>query len=142
MSALQTQIPGMANRADMQPGVSRIEAQHMTRQQMPAVVAPPAQLPMGPTGPGPSPGGNNVPVSGFGNAFGYAGFGSTGGVRGDGNGSSAASPYRVMRSGMFPGIQPNVSDPRYGVYSAASHIRAQTPGAYPGANVPGGQWAR
>lgn len=135
-------LPAYVNaesRADMQPGVSRLERRPAgVRQAMPTVVAPPVATPMLPAGPGPGPA-NEPTVNGFGGGFGHTPFGSAG--EGGSPYSAAGSPYRIMRSGMFPGVRTNVSDPRYGVYNAARQIRAMTPYAYPNANVPAGNYA-
>lgn len=147
MAAMQTRIPGMAARANMAPGVRRLEnAQPPVpagplKQVPAAVVAPPPATPMDQVGPGPTPGGPGAPDAPV-HGFGYAGFGSTGGVGGSNALTSAGgSPYRVMRSGMYPGVMANVSNVRHGVYGASTQIRAQTPAPYPGANVSAGNYA-
>lgn len=132
MAAIQTNV------GNPRPGINRIESQRMASQAMPAVVAPPAQLPMPGQSVGPGPGGGEG-MSGFGHGFGYAGFGSTGGVNGGGI-NGGVSPYRVMRSGMFPGVHANGGNVRHGVHNVGAQIRSQTPGAFPDANTPAGGW--
>jgi hypothetical protein len=61
-----------------------------------------------------------------GGGFGRSGFGHSGGV----------DPYRVMRSGMFPGIQASGNQMRRGVTGAGGTIRALMPGGFPNAMNP------
>lgn len=147
MAALQTHV-NAGSRADMSPGVNRVEDPRRTgvRQAMPVVIAPPPPTPVEPGGPGPAPMMPNggAPVSGFGNAFGHLAFGAGANGNSNGNGhpmSAGGSPYRIMRSGMFPGVRANVSNPRHGAYSVGSQIRSQMPTGYPGVSVPGGGYA-
>lgn len=58
---------------------------------------------------------------GMSGGFGRGGFGSSGGV----------DPYRVMRSGMFPGIQASGNQMRRGVTGAGGVVRALMPAGYP-----------
>lgn len=82
---------------------------HMGPTPLPDVPMP---APAAPTAPAlPKPGG----VSGF-------GFGSTGGV-----GHQHVSPYRTMRSGMFPGIMPNAANIRAGIRNASDRVHRSFP---------------
>jgi hypothetical protein len=63
---------------------------------------------------------------GMSGGFGRGGFGSSGGV----------DPYRVMRSGMFPGIQASGSQMRRGVTGAGGTVRALMPAGFPNALNP------
>ena len=57
------------------------------------------------------------------------------GARGFG---SAMSPYRALRTGMFPGVMSSGSNIRAGVNTAGQLIRQLSPASYPQANVPAG----
>jgi hypothetical protein len=65
---------------------------------------------------GPTPAGTN-------GSFGGSGFGSSGGVRAH----SHVDPYRVMRSGMIPGVSANGSNIRAGYMNAGDRVDASMP---------------
>lgn len=57
-----------------------------------------------------------------------------------GHGAAGLSPYKVMRTGLIPGIRASgAGGMRVGVTSAAQLIKRVTPGGYTGVNVPGGR---
>lgn len=121
--SFQPRMPGTGFFSHFQPLT-------MVMQAMPAATGyrPPYPPTMGPTPlpavPLPAP---PAPVAPGGTkGFGAAGFGSTGGVRG-GGGHSHVNPYSVIRSGMFPGINPSGRDIRAGVRNAGARVHRGFP---------------
>jgi hypothetical protein len=54
--------------------------------------------------------------------------------------SGNQDPYAVMRSGRWPGINPNVANTHVGVQSAAQLVKRLTPFGYKNVNVPAGSY--
>jgi hypothetical protein len=121
--SFQPKMPGTGFYSHFNPFI-----QVMERMPSAAGYRPPYPPTMGPTPlpvvPPPAP---PVPVAPGGTkGFGAAGFGSTGGVRG-GGGHMHVDPYSVMRSGMFPGINPSGSNIRDGVRNAGARVHRGFP---------------